>query len=215
MKKIRKIIIILLIILIVLLIGYIVYDKCFNKEEEPIKVEKRIDDYGYTLDENETNIYKEEFYNLEKILESSEVDYEAYAKSIAKLFIIDFYTLDNKLSKNDIGGVEFLKPSMRDNFIEQARSTFYKYVEVKKGRTQKLPIVSSVDDIELEKTTYTIKKITKTTSKKGKTPTNVGDIKEAYKLNISWSYKEDLGYEDTTTMYMIKENDKLYIVEMN
>ena len=127
MKKIRKIIVILIILVILLGTGYFVYTRYFNKSEEPeIKVEKKIEGYGYTLDENETELYKEEFNNLETILEASEVDYEEYAKSVAKLFIIDFYTLDNKLSKNDIGGVIFLRKDIKDNFIEKARSTYYK-----------------------------------------------------------------------------------------
>ena len=129
------------------------------------------------------------------------VDYEEYAKSIAKLFIIDFYTLDNKLSKNDIGGTEFIKKDMRDNFIEEARSTFYKYVEVIDGRTQELPEVSSITDVSVEKTEF--KYSDKTIDE------------NAYKVSISWDYVEDLGYEKEASMIIVKQDKKLYIVEMD
>ena len=122
--------------------------------------------------------------------------------SVAKLFIIDFYTLDNKLSKNDIGGTDFIKESMRDNFIEEARSTFYKYVEVKSNkRTQKLPVVSEIIEAYVENTSFKY---------------NDKTIDEnAYKVTISWDYKEDLGYETEAKMILVNENNKLYIIEMN
>lgn len=218
MKKSKKILIVLIVLVLVAIIGILVYSFCFKEEKQEIKVIKTISKYGYTLDENETQIYKDEFNNLDKILSEKEVDYEAYAKSISKLFIMDFYTLDNKLSKNDIGGTQFIKEDMRDNFIEEARSTFYKYVEVKSDdRTQELPIVSSIDDVSIENTTFTIydKTTTTTTSKYKKTTTARGTTVDAYKVTISWSYKEDLGYETEANMILIKEDNKLYIVEMD
>ena len=130
---------------------------------------------------------------------------------------MDFYTLDNKLSKNDIGGTQFIEEDMRDNFIEEARSTFYKYVEVKSDdRTQDLPIVSSIDEVSIEDTTFTIydKTTTTTTSKYKKTTTASGTTVDAYKVTISWSYKEDLDYETEANMILIKDENKLYIVEV-
>lgn len=201
MKKSRKIIISLIVIILIAIIGLIVYKMVFNNSQEEVKIIKRIKDYNYNLKENETELYKTEFNELDKILSKKNVDYEEYAKSIAKLFIIDFYTLDNKLSKNDIGGTEFIKEDMRDNFIEEARSTFYKYVEVIDGRTQELPEVSSITDVSVEKTEF--KYSDKTIDE------------NAYKVSISWDYVEDLGYEKEASMIIVKQDKKLYIVEMD
>lgn len=199
-KKILILIIILIVVVIISLIGVKVLFS--NDEEQEVKVIKEIKGYEYRLNENETELYKDEFYKLEEILTSDEINYEEYAKGVAKLFIIDFYTLDNKLSKNDIGGTEFIKQSMRDNFIEEARSTFYKYIEVKSDkRNQKLPIVSEITNINIEKASFTYND--KTTDE------------NAYKINISWNYKEDLAYEKEAKMILVKENEKLYIIEMN
>ena len=201
MKKSRKIIISLIVIILIAIIGLIVYKTVFNNSQEEVKIIKSIKDYDYNLKENETELYKTEFNELDKILSKKNVDYEEYAKSIAKLFIIDFYTLDNKLSKNDIGGTEFIKEDMRDNFIEEARSTFYKYVEVIDGRTQELPEVSSITDVSVEKTEF--KYSDKTVDE------------NAYKVSISWDYVEDLGYEKEASMIIVKQDKKLYIVEMD
>ena len=199
-KKILVFIIVLIIIGIICLLGFKFLFS--NDNEQEVKVIKEIKGYGYKLNENETDIYKDEFYKLEEILTSDEINYEEYAKGVAKLFIIDFYTLDNKLSKNDIGGTEFIKESMRDNFIEEARSTFYKYLEVKSDkRMQNLPEVSEIVDVSVENTTF--KYNDKTVDE------------NAYKVTISWNYKEDLGYETEAKMILVNENNKLYIIEMN
>ena len=202
MKKSKKILITLIIIVILSIIGMLLYNYFTSDEPKEVKTIKSISEYGYELKENETKLYKDEFDNLDKILSKKEVDYEEYAKAIAKLFIIDFYTLDNKLSKNDIGGIEFIKESMRDNFIEEARSTFYKYLEVKSdSRNQNLPEVSQIDSVYVTKTEFKYSDKT---------------IEEnAYKVTISWDYKEYYGYEKEANMIIVKEDKKLYIVEMD
>ena len=193
MKKSKKILITLIILVLLLIIGMLVYMFFFKTDENEVKVIKTISKYGYTLDENETALYKEEFEKLDKVLSAKNVNYEDYAKEISKLFIIDFYTLSNKLSKNDIGGTQFIKEDMRDNFIDQARSTFV------------------IKDTKTTTTTTTKRRSYKKTA----TTTVSGTTVDAYKVTISWDYKEDLGYEKEAKMILIKDNNKLYIVEMD
>lgn len=219
MKKSKKILISLIIIVILAIIGILLYGYFSKDKPKEIKTIKSIPEYGYELKENETKLYKDEFENLDKILSKKEVDYEEYAKSIAKLFIIDLYTLDNKISKNDIGGLDFIKDDMKDNFIEEVRSTFYKYLEVdSEDRNQDLPEVSEITDISVENTSFVIKNTRTTTSSKtnSKTTTkNVGTTVDAYKVTITWDYKEDFGYENEANIIIIEEDKKLYIVEMD
>lgn len=221
MKKSKKIIIAVLIILIIVACFLAVYTYLSKEEEKPkeVKVIKNIPEYGYNLKENATKPYKDSFDVLDKVLGEKEVDYKEYASLVAKLFIIDFYTLDNKESKNDIGGLDFIRDDMKDNFIEQARSTFYKYLEVKSNnRTQMLPKVSKITNTLVEDTTFMVKDLKTTTTssryKRNNTPVT-GTTYDAYKVTISWEYEEDLGYETEAKMIMIKDDKKLYIVEMN
>ena len=203
MKKSKKVLIFLIIIIIIAILGCLAYYFLFsNNSQDEVKIIKSIDDYGYSLNENQTELYQTEFNALDEILSEENVDYEEYAKQVAKMFIIDFYTLSNKVSKNDIGGTEFIKESMRDNFIEEARSTFYKYLEVKsEARNQSLPEVSKIDSVSIENTSFTYEDET--------------TDENAYRITINWSYKEDLGYETEANMIIVRENNKLYIVEMD
>ncbi len=203
MKKIKKILIILIILILIAIIGALVYyNYQGQKPRKEVKIVKYINGYGYELKENETKLYKDTFEKLDKELSNKTINESNYAKLVAQLFIIDFYTLNNKLSKNDIGGLEFIKESMKDNFIEEARSGFYKYVELdSEKRNQELPEVSVINDVNVENTSFTY--------------TDKTVDENAYKVTISWDYKKDLGYEKEAKMIIVKDNKKLYVVEMD
>lgn len=200
-SKTKKILTILLIIIIILLVMFGVYYCFLKKDDTGVKVIKEIKQYGYTLDDNETDLYNEYFDELSNILSEEDIDNEAYAKTISKLFVIDFYTLDNKLSKNDIGGVQFIREDIRDNFIDKARGTFYRYLEVKSDlRNQDLPVVSSIDNTEVEMTSFTYKDKT------------VDD--EAYQVTINWTYENDFDYQRSAIITLVKDDNKLNIIEI-
>ena len=203
MKKINKdtlitILFILLGIILLSFIGLTVYKDFFNKSKEDV-VLKNLELYGYTLQESDTDVYKKEFDNLSKVLNQKEINFEEYAKSISKLYIIDFYTLSNKVSNTDIGGLEFIYPMYINNFKLKAKDTIYKYIEVNYNgeRTQVLPEVSEVLVDSINKSTY-----------------KIGEEEfESFELDITWNYKEDLGYQTSSTLVIVKDSNKLYIVE--
>ena len=76
MKKSKKILIALIVLVLLLIIGMLVYMFFFKTDENEVKVIKTISKYGYTLDENETALYKEEFEKLDKVLTAKDVNYE-------------------------------------------------------------------------------------------------------------------------------------------
>ena len=125
-----------LIVISVLLVGVIslgVLRIFYNDEEEKREVNvtsviSNISDYGYTLDDRDTDYMKEVFSELENILESLEIDYHAYAEALAKLFVIDFYTLENKINKYDIGSLEYILSSSVESFRLKAQDTIYRDV---------------------------------------------------------------------------------------
>ena len=45
------------------------------------------------------------------------------------MFVYDFFSLEDKAAKTDVGGVEFVHPSAIANFLLNAEDTYYKYVE--------------------------------------------------------------------------------------
>lgn len=190
-----------LILIVIIVIGVKFTFEFLVKDDKNVVTKKELDSlelYGYTLDDYDSDLYKEYFNDLKSTLNSDEVNYEDYAKEIVKLFVSDFYTLDNKLTSSDIGGVEFIPSDMVENFKMHAGDTMYNHVKtnIYGDRVQELPIVKKVDVTNLESITYTYK----------------DKEYSGYKVSASWEYQEDLGYKNNEVFTLIKDNNKLYIV---
>lgn len=201
MKK--KVILFLCILIFVYAAGGTIYYIATRekKDDKPIVTNKdTIKGYDYTLKSNATKLYEDEFKALKANLEG-DINYDEYAVSVAKLFVIDLYTINNKINKYDTGGVSFVYPDGRDNYKLNVQDTIYKYVEDNTNgkRTQNLPEVSSVIVKDSKKDTY-----------------KIGDNSfEAYKINLEWSYVQDLGYDKTGEIILIKKDKNIYVVEKN
>ncbi len=190
-----------LILVVIIIIGVKFTLEFLVKDDKNVVTKKELDSlelYGYTLDDYDSDLYKEYFNDLKNTLNSKEVNYEDYAKEIVKLFVSDFYTLDNKLTSSDIGGVEFIPSDMVENFKMHAGDTMYNHVKtnIYGDRVQKLPIVKSVEVTNIENITYTYK----------------DKEYSAYRVSSRWEYQEDLGYKNNEIFTLIKDNNKLYIV---
>ena len=189
-----------LILVVIIIIGVKFTLEFLVKDDKNVVTKKELDSlelYGYTLDDYDSDLYKEYFNDLKSTLNNKEVNYENYAKEIVKLFVSDFYTLDNKLTSSDIGGVEFIPSDMVENFKMHAGDTMYNHVKtnIYGDRVQKLPIVKSVEVTNIENITYTYK----------------DKEYSAYKVSARWEYQEDLGYKNNEIFTLIKDNNKLYI----
>lgn len=201
MKK--KVILFLCILIFVYAAGGTIYYIATRekKDDKPIVTNKdTIKGYDYTLKSNATKLYEDEFKALKANLEG-DIIYDEYAVSVAKLFVIDLYTINNKINKYDTGGASFVYPDGRDNYKLNVQDTIYKYVEDNTNgkRTQNLPEVSSVIVKDSKKDTY-----------------KIGDNSfEAYKINLEWSYVQDLGYDKTGEIILIKKDKNIYVVEKN
>lgn len=202
-KKSDTKIIILFIVVGVLLLGFLGYrvNKDFLSKTNSKKQIDSIEFYGYTLSKSDTDLYKSTFKELSKTLNEKPVNMTEYAKLISKLFIIDLYSLDSKLTSTDIGGLEFLHKDLRDNFKENMGSTLYKFVEsnLDGNRKQELPMVKEVNVSDVFETKYTYNKTEY----------------PAYLVSVNWTYEKDLGYQTSTKLTIINDKDILYIVKGN
>lgn len=199
MKK--KIVVRIILITFILIniggIGYYIYKSFFVKDNTPTNISEKVKEIGnYTLYSNTSTLYKTTFEDL-----NNKADVTKYTNTIAKLFIIDFYSLNYKITNTDIGGLQFLSTDIRDNFKEKAINTIYKYIKsnVYNDRQQQLPEVKEVNIINNEIVEYTYKE----------------QMVEANKITLNWSYKEDLGYDTTKTLYLIKQDNTYVIIEMS
>lgn len=190
---------IILLFLAITIAAIMLWPKPDTKQE--VKVINKIEGYGYTLEDNETSVHKKYFEDLVLVLKEDKVDEEEYAKLITKLFISDFYNLNNKLTKNDIGGTQYIHTSVKDNMTLNAKDTIYKYIEsnINNNRTQKLPVVNGVEIIDVEQIEFEYG--TKTDDK-------------AYKISAKWTYKEDMGYQEEAVITLVHEENKLSIAEL-
>lgn len=199
MKKNKKVLA-LLILIGVILFGYLIFrvHNDFFKKQDKTVVDS-IGLYGYTLEKTDTKVYENNFKELSKILNEKTIDYEKYAEYLSKLFIVDTFTLNNKLASTDIGGIEFLHPDLKENFKENMGYNMYKNIEVNLDgkRQQELPIVKdvTVDTIKEEKVKYNNKEY------------------DGYKVKANIEYEKDLGYQTEIELTLIKDDKILYIIK--
>ena len=140
-----------------------------------------------------------EILELKNILKEREIDYKEYAKVLAKLFVIDLFTMDNKINKYDVACLEYVYPDNLENFKTNVEDTIYKLMEDNTygKRTEKLSIVNNVEITNEEESTFKI---------------NEEEV-PSYVVTLNWTYDKDLGYDKNATITMIKKDKKLYVVE--
>lgn len=205
LKKKFKILLYLVLIALFVLLGILIYKNIKGGNEvKAAKVIGSIKDYGYELKDNKSPEYKRMFYQLKDILSKKKVDEEEYAKKIAEMFIYDFYSLDDKTAKTDIGGVDFVHPDILQNFTENAESTYYKYIEsnVYGNRKQSLPMVDKVTIENVQQGLYVVG--------------DTGKDEEAFELKVTWTYTSNTfdDHQKQATLDFVHDGKKLLLVEL-
>lgn len=200
-KKSLIICLIISILVLVALFTFITYKFLNNKEDEQKKERNitvsEIKDYNYSLKYNDNENYKKYFNQLNKELTKDSIDYKNYAELLSKLFIIDFFTLSNKKSNTDIGGQEFINEKIKKDFLTKAKMTIYAIVG--NSDISNLPTVKDVrvTRIDITDNLYNEKK-----------------YENVYNVYLKWEYERVNDYQNEAIIKIVKENSKLYIMEM-
>lgn len=205
-KKYKRILILILVIAVLAIasIGVYKYLKSDKKNtQSEIKIVSKIEKYGYSLRENKPKVYKDMFEELKTILNAEEVDEEEYVKKISEMFIYDFYSLNDKMAKTDIGGVDFVYNEILENFLKNAGNTYYKYVEsnIYNNRKQTLPEVTDITIGEVNQNAFAYGEKTD---------------EKAYEVSVTWDYtnNEFAKYQKSATLIFIHDDIKLSLVEL-
>ena len=208
MKPITKILLCLIIVLLIIG-GYFAYDKFIKPKNNKVKIVDSIsnEDVDYVVSETDTKLFKSNFNELKKVLNAKKVDNKKYAETIAKLFVIDFFTLSNKTNKNDVGGVQFVYDNYKKDFIDGARDSIYKQVKSTVSDEKinnSLPTVSSVqvDTIDTISPASMFEEMGFT------------EDQEGYIINISWEYKNDDEFQSNATIIIVPDGTKLSVARM-
>lgn len=203
-KRVKKKAIILVLIPLVLIIAIIVVN-VKNMLAKPLTVEvvNSIDEYNYYLENTDSRIYKKYYKELESELEDQKIDEENYVSLLAKLFTIDFYTLNNKMTNQDIGGIQFVHESQKESFKTEATNNIYKYVKnnLTGKRKQELPEIKNATVEEVKQFSYENEEA------------NLED-NSAYQTKVKLEYVKDLDYPTEVNLTWIHEGMKLSLVEV-
>jgi len=202
----RKVLISIGLIIVLLLatsVGWYIFKNRNSQEEKPKEIKKldTIEGYGYNLEDRDTVLFRENFEKLRDVLKQTPIDYLEYAKRLGTLYIIDLYTISNKVNQYDVGGSEYVYESKRDNYELKVKNTLYKYVEDNTygKRIQFLPEVASIDVVDVKE-----EKV------------KIGDQEyDGYSLSLTWEYVKDLGYDTKCILKLAKIDDKLYVTIQN
>lgn len=199
MKK--KVLIILLSLLFIYCIGGVVYSLLIGDKSSTVDKEVSIIEVNdYKIDEKKvSNLYKQEFEILKNNLESSQIDYNEYAKSIAKLYIIDLYSLNDKLNKYDVTSSQYVYNNSQENFELKVSETLYKYLEDNNDgeREQVLASVTEVNIQSIEESLYAID----------------SNEYKSYNIVINWNYDKELGYDTSAVLTLINVDNKISVFE--
>ena len=192
------ILVLIAVVIVFLVLSQVNGNKKTGTTDVEIKVLDNIEKYGYSLDERDSKVMKSTYEDLKNILNEEKIDYESYAKTIAKLFVIDLFTMNNKTNKYDVGSVEYVYPDNKDNFKLNVQNTIYKQIEnnVDGSRKQALPAVKSIIEEDLTKGKY-----------------KIGDKEQdSFVVSLKWNYDEDLGYDTEATITLVEKDSKVYVV---
>ncbi len=202
--NIKRVIIVIILFSLIIAGGCLIFNKYFSKtnKTKEVKSVDTIEGYGYNLKAKATSYYKSLFKKLDKVLSEDNIDEEKYAELVSQMFIADFFNLDNKTSKNDIGGTEFVYSSYVTDFKKYAMEGMYKSVEsnVYGNRKQDLPVVKNVTVTKVEQSSY-----------------KYGDNtdEKAYVYNFEIEYETDLSYQTKGSLILIHNDKKLEVASMS
>ncbi len=203
--RLKKRVRIILAIALILIVAGVAYMLFFHNRGTGGRKETKLNEikeYGYVLTSGKSKEYKDLFSKLKTTLEKDNVDEEEYASLISQMFVLDFFTLNDKIAKTDVGGVEFVAEAVREDFLEKAMDSYYKYVEnnLNGKRDQELPTVQTMKVEKIEKDRF-----------------DYGNTKDdaAYYVTLSWNYDRGKGYQTEAELIFVHDGKKLVLVELN
>ncbi len=152
-----------------------------------------ISKYNYVLNDNVTTYYKDEFHKLKGLEDEQEI-----AEQVAKLFVIDLFSINYKVNKYEVTSMQYYYSDKREMYRNKVIDTIYNMVldNSYNDRKQDLPEVKNVDIIETKKDTYALGE----------------SKKDCYVVKLTISYVKDLGYDTNAKVILVKDGDNMSVV---
>ncbi len=133
---------------------------CKKEEAQPEKVEIKHNSL-YEAPKNSTNEQAKVYNELSAAISEKAAD-EKLASLVAVNFVYDFFTMYNKESKQDVGGLTYIPESAREEFTTFATAYFYENYDtiVNLYGKENLPNVITHEVTKVEETKITYNKLT-------------------------------------------------------
>ena len=184
-------IIFLIAFVILYIYGYLQRDR--DEITNKVNAYDSIEKYNYVLNDNVTTYYKDEFQKLKSMEDEKEI-----AEQVAKLFVIDLFSIDYKINKYEVTSTQYYYSDKQEMFRNKVIDQLYNFVidNSYDDRKQELPEVKEVNITDTKKDTY-----------------KLGDEKkECYVIKLSIAYKKDLGYDSKSKIILVKDNNNMSVV---
>ncbi|MDE5888758.1 MAG: hypothetical protein K2H20_01935, partial [Bacilli bacterium] len=151
-----------------------------------------MEEYGYSLSDKDSAYFKKAYENLKELLKKDEIDEKEYSTSVARLFVIDLYTLSTKVNMYDVGGSEFYFKDKKSMYEQKVMDTLYATMldNTFGDRKQELPEVNNVETVSVEETTYKL---------------NDKEV-DGYLVKLNIGYVKDLKYDNEASVVVCKED---------
>lgn len=177
-------------------VGLYMWGRLHRKSDEPTNVAKVTDEikkFNYSLNDNVTAYYKTEFDKLKDMVDNGEITESDLASQIAKLYVIDLYSMSYKINKYEVTSAQYYYSSKQDMFKNKVIDNFYNLMEDNsyEDRKQELVEVSNVDITNTKQGTYKLddKEVT-------------SDI-----VDVNITYVKDLGYENKLEITLVHDGE--------
>lgn len=198
---------ILLIALIFAIVGtcIIVYTRLKKNSNTPVNVttvKDTIDKYGYTLNDDVTAYYQQEFDALKVMSTDNTKTDEDIASQVAKLFVIDLYSINYKVNKYEVTSAQYFYSDKKDMHTQKVIDKLYNLVEDNSynDRKQQLPEVTNVTINKIDTGSYKL---------------SDSNTQKSYIIDLSITYKEDMGYDTNCLVTMVKDSNNINLSVVN
>ncbi|NBK96796.1 MAG: hypothetical protein EOM50_02030 [Erysipelotrichia bacterium] len=176
-------------VFVLLCLSFALLMSACGAEEEVKKSEIKINENNvYNAPSNPSDAQVKLFNKLSKALKGN--DDEKIASLVAQNFAFDFFSLKNKQSSQDVGGLTYLPPTQQEEFKTFAMAYVYsEYAVIKNDLGAKhLPMVNEVKVNNIESSVLTYKKLIEANAETGTPEQRIEEDYDGFIVSLSLSY---------------------------
>ncbi|AMC94199.1 hypothetical protein AOC36_09450 [Erysipelothrix larvae] len=195
----------------VLIVGGLVIWDTLGKETSAETPIINTDDY-YSIRKNATDLQVDLYKQLLDAIKNSKSD-ETVAGLVAQNFVADYFTFANKLKVNDIGGLQFIDPTLKVSVYRQAKDTLYSVLleHLNNNTVNQTLEVASVNGVSAQKIDFTL------LGEEDDDGEREESIVDAIEVVVRWTYLpsteiDSTKYDTEAQIILMKDGNGIYYI---